>query len=82
MSAIAREYDQALAAYLRDANSVPSEMLERLAERLGLPSPTDEILAGLRRAHSLGRVRHLRACLLYTSPSPRDRQRSRMPSSA
>ena len=27
-----------------------------------------------------GRVR--RACLLYTSPSPRDRTRSRMPSSA
>ena len=25
---------------------------------------------------------HLRACLLYTSPSPRDRTRSRMPSSA
>ena len=24
----------------------------------------------------------LRACLLYTSPSPRDRQKSRMPSSA
>ena len=25
---------------------------------------------------------HMRACLLYTSPSPRDRTRSRMPSSA
>ena len=25
---------------------------------------------------------HLRTCLLYTSPSPRDRTRSRMPSSA
>ena len=24
----------------------------------------------------------VRACLLYTSPSPRDRQKSRMPSSA
>ena len=24
----------------------------------------------------------LRSCLLYTSPSPRDRQKSRMPSSA
>ena len=27
-------------------------------------------------------VAHLRGCLLYTSPSPRDRTRSRMPSSA
>ena len=25
---------------------------------------------------------HLDTCLLYTSPSPRDRQKSRMPSSA
>ena len=25
---------------------------------------------------------HAKACLLYTSPSPRDRQKSRMPSSA
>ena len=28
------------------------------------------------------RVEELIACLLYTSPSPRDRQKSRMPSSA
>ena len=26
--------------------------------------------------------KHMYACLLYTSPSPRDRQKSRMPSSA
>ena len=26
--------------------------------------------------------RHVKPCLLYTSPSPRDRTRSRMPSSA
>ena len=31
--------------------------------------------------HSFGDV-HLYSCLLYTSPSPRDRQKSRMPSSA
>ena len=28
------------------------------------------------------RDEHLKGCLLYTSPSPRDRTRSRMPSSA
>ena len=27
-------------------------------------------------------VRNIRSCLLYTSPSPRDMRRSRMPSSA
>ena len=29
-----------------------------------------------------GETRHLKDCLLYTSPSPRDKHRSRMPSSA
>ena len=29
-----------------------------------------------------GKTTLLRICLLYTSPSPRDRQKSRMPSSA
>ena len=29
-----------------------------------------------------GRIETLNGCLLYTSPSPRDRTRSRMPSSA
>ena len=43
--------------------------------------PTDSIKAGLEdgpRAHDAG----LKACLLYTSPSPRDATLSRMPSSA
>ena len=31
---------------------------------------------------SLGTLSDTRFCLLYTSPSPRDRQKSRMPSSA
>ena len=30
----------------------------------------------------VGRSRIIYPCLLYTSPSPRDRQKSRMPSSA
>ena len=30
----------------------------------------------------IDRLRHSATCLLYTSPSPRDRQKSRMPSSA
>ena len=29
-----------------------------------------------------GKIAQLNDCLLYTSPSPRDRQKSRMPSSA
>ena len=33
-------------------------------------------------AHTYSLPTTLRSCLLYTSPSPRDRQKSRMPSSA
>ena len=33
-------------------------------------------------ADTVGFVRHLPHCLLYTSPSPRDKRQSRMPSSA
>ena len=32
--------------------------------------------------HDVGAYGYSMACLLYTSPSPRDRQKSRMPSSA
>ena len=50
-----------------------------------------EIVTGVRPQRTLGRIqnRDLKVregapigCLLYTSPSPRDRQKSRMPSSA
>ena len=44
--------------------------LEGLSEKFGeILVPTEQIV-------------ELRSCLLYTSPSPRDRTRSRMPSSA
>ena len=38
-------------------------------------------IAGL-KVLIVGDIAHSRVCLLYTSPSPRDRQKSRMPSSA
>ena len=37
----------------------------------------DELVLVVARGHGVPRI-----CLLYTSPSPRDRTRSRMPSSA
>ena len=37
---------------------------------------------GMRNAESIGKFINKYICLLYTSPSPRDRQKSRMPSSA
>ena len=35
-----------------------------------------------RLAYEIGKTFNFERCLLYTSPSPRDRTRSRMPSSA
>ena len=46
---------------------------------------TQAIASGLLRSgikSHRGKVTEIRPCLLYTSPSPRDRQKSRMPSSA
>ena len=37
---------------------------------------------GYESRKKLGFIAHMDTCLLYTSPSPRDRQKSRMPSSA
>ena len=38
--------------------------------------------AGIKRDYTPDEVERLRGCLLYTSPSPRDKRQSRMPSSA
>ena len=51
---------------------------------VGRPAKALILLFGLALALPLALQRSVgrRACLLYTSPSPRDRTRSRMPSSA
>ena len=64
---------------LHDSKSIFEDQLEAIEEssrkrgdmHVNLPLLTD----GLRAEREQG-------CLLYTSPSPRDRQKSRMPSSA
>ena len=43
---------------------------------------TGQVLASPEIERKLAKVEALYRCLLYTSPSPRDRQKSRMPSSA
>ena len=48
---------------------------------MGLLLP-GSLLAAAFSAAEVGKVRAISLCLLYTSPSPRDRTRSRMPSSA
>ena len=52
----------------------------------GTPTYMSEEVGGLRRelaaATTVEEYRRIKDCLLYTSPSPRDKRQSRMPSSA
>ena len=43
---------------------------------------TSTVVARTKKGEAPRRIVVRRSCLLYTSPSPRDRQKSRMPSSA
>ena len=52
------------------------EAIETLAEKEAR-APVRDVLQGIMTS-----LRQGKPCLLYTSPSPRDRQKSRMPSSA
>src|SRR5665213_1502236 len=52
------------------------EVIYRIATNIGIPIPAARIA---RSSASHIRVRAVKPCLLYTSPSPRDRQKSRMP---
>ena len=45
-------------------------------------SELNDTITELKEQHKAELIEEYRACLLYTSPSPRDRTRSRMPSSA
>ena len=67
---------QAIESLLRDA--LPGCKLETQAEgnKLGL-SIVSDAFEGLNRVR-----RQQKICLLYTSPSPRDKRQDRMPSSA
>ena len=57
----------------------PANDQEAMAQTLDTAQPSD---FDVKAAERQQRVDHVKVCLLYTSPSPRDRTRSRMPSSA
>ena len=49
---------------------------------LHMPYSVERLLKHVRKHFPAQKVAFVYDCLLYTSPSPRDRQKSRMPSSA
>ena len=63
----------------------PERLIAAAAKLCYSPSGIDSIMEGLedqkKRQDFLKKLMDM-GCLLYTSPSPRDRTRSRMPSSA
>ena len=74
-----------------DLGISPSEKMNELKTALGIPEQVRGchttvidgiIVEGHVPADLVQSILRERPCLLYTSPSPRDRQKSRMPSSA
>ena len=56
---------------------------QKILYRAGLSNPVGLAAPSVQRAKRLlAEISKYQNCLLYTSPSPRDRQKSRMPSSA
>ena len=67
-------------------DDVPEEIKETV-EKLGIPEAERKYLAGVKAQFESEVIygsleKDLADCLLYTSPSPRDKRQSRMPSSA
>ena len=64
----------------REVLSEGVKVMEAAARRFDFEFSWSEFDWSCERFHSVGEI--MPACLLYTSPSPRDRSLSRMPSSA
>ena len=58
------------------------EWEENFPIRRNMQNPLDEISRYMTSSNQVPIMTQSDSCLLYTSPSPRDRTRSRMPSSA
>ena len=82
-------YLDSILSYHRDRAENDLRSLDQLLKEISTkennrPSFQEKILAekGLSVIAEIKRRSPSKGCLLYTSPSPRDRQKSRMPSSA
>ena len=72
----------------QDTNWAQYELVKLLAEprrNITVCADDDQCLPGdalIETPYGKKQIKNIKPCLLYTSPSPRDRQKSRMPSSA
>ena len=75
--------EAALAAGARQVNLIPEPLAAAIGAGLPVGTPTGNMVVDLGGGSTEAAVVAMNGiCLLYTSPSPRDRTRSRMPSSA
>ena len=68
--------------FVRENPDAVKENIKKKFQDAKLPLVDEVIEKDAKYRACLKEVEALKACLLYTSPSPRDRTRSRMPSSA
>ena len=75
-----------LKVYIKEKYNKPGKVFLGVVHRLDRPTSGVVVMAktskALQRMNRIFADREVENCLLYTSPSPRDRTRSRMPSSA
>ena len=74
------EHERGSSVYATSMHTEWKDYKINLIDTPGLDDFIGEVISSLRVADTA--VMLLNSCLLYTSPSPRDRTRSRMPSSA
>ena len=74
----ARVYDVAVESALEPARNLS----RRLHNKVLLKREDQQAVFSFKLRGAYNKMAQLTTCLLYTSPSPRDRQKSRMPSSA
>ena len=71
--------------YLRDRKGKSARIAEKIKKKIGVDvsvKPEEQKVKPIEPVTQETKVEEVKNCLLYTSPSPRDMRRSRMPSSA